>query len=190
MDTLDALDRASNGFASVLAQVTDSQWGDPTGNDGQDVGALVDHVIGGDRMATVILEGGSREEGIAQFARSANDADRLTAFAQSSRDLAAAFRTPGALDRIVAHPALDMPGAQLLGFRLAEYALHGWDLARAIGADDTIDPDVVQVVWDFSAPLAGIMAGSGMFGQGASGSVGEDAPLQDRLLDISGRRPS
>jgi len=28
-----------------------------------------------------------------------------------------------------------------------------------------------------------------VFGTGPSGTVGPDAPLQDRLLDLSGRRP-
>ncbi len=185
----DVLDRAGSGFAAVLAQVAPDQWNAPTGNDGQDVRALVDHVIDGDLMSVVILAGGSRADGLAQFGRSAKEADPVAAFAASRRAMAAAFAEPGALDRIVAHPALDMPGSQLLGFRLGEYALHGWDLARAIGVDDAIDPDVVQALWDFTAPLASLMAVSGMFGEGPSGTVGDDTPLELRLLDLSGRRP-
>jgi uncharacterized protein (TIGR03086 family) len=189
MDPFGVLDRAGSGFSVVLAQVGAAQWADATGNEGQDVGALVDHVIGGDRMATVILAGGSREDGLAQFARSAGDADRLVAFEESRRELAEAFAVPGVLERTVHHPAMDMPGSLLLGFRISEYALHGWDLARAIGADDTIDPAVVQAVWEFTLPLADLMAASGMFGTGASGTVADDAPLQTRLLDLTGRRP-
>lgn len=189
MDPLDVLDRAGSGFAALLAQVSPTQWADPTGNEGQDVGALVDHVIGGDRMAAVILAGGSREDGLGQFARSAEDADRLAAFEESRGAQAGAFAVPGVLERTVHHPAMDMPGSLLLGFRTSEYALHGWDLARAIGADDTIDPDVVQAVWEFTLPLAELMAASGMFGTGASGTVADDAPLQTRLLDLTGRRP-
>jgi hypothetical protein len=30
---------------------------------------------------------------------------------------------------------------------------------------------------------------TGVFGSGPSGTLGPDAPLQDRLLDLSGRRP-
>ena len=39
------------------------------------------------------------------------------------------------------------------------------------------------------SPMAGFIGKSGFFGSGPSGEVGEDAPLQSRLLDLSGRRP-
>ena len=48
----------------------------------------------------------------------------------------------------MAHPAMPMPGSMLLGFRTTEYALHGWDLAHAIGVDDSIDPAVLEVLVD------------------------------------------
>lgn len=189
MDQLTVLDRAAAGFAATLAQVRDDQWDAPTPNDGQSVRELVAHVIGGNRMAAVILRGGSREDGIAQFARSAEDTDLLVAFEESRREQADAFAAPGALDQIVAHPAADLPATVLLGFRTTEYGLHGWDLARAIGADDSLDPDVAAALWDILLPLEGMMAASGMFGAGRSGSVPEDAPVQERVLDLAGRRP-
>jgi uncharacterized protein (TIGR03086 family) len=189
MDQLTVLERAADGFAATLAQVQDDQWEAPTPNDGQSVRELVAHVIGGNRMAAVILRGGSREDGIAQFARSREDTDVLAAFEISRREQAAAFAEPGALERVVAHPAADLPASMLLGFRISEYGLHGWDLARAIGADETIDPEVAAALWEFMLPLEGMMAGSGMFGEGRSGDVADDAPLQARILDLSGRRP-
>lgn len=189
MNPLEILESSAVGFSTALRRVGADQWADPTGNEGRDVGALVDHVIGGNRMATVILSGGTREDGMAEFARSAADADRVAAFEESRAEMAAAFAAEGAMDRIVAHPAMEMPGSQLLVFRTGEYALHGWDLARAIDADDTIDPDVVEALWGMLEPMAGLMAASGMFGDGPSGSLPADAPLQVRVLDLSGRRP-
>jgi uncharacterized protein (TIGR03086 family) len=189
MDEREVLDRGAAWFAAVLAQAAPDQWAAASGVGDWTVRDLVDHVIGGDRMATVILGGGSRADGLAAFARSTADSDPVAAFAECSREMAAAFAEPGALDRTVAHPAMEMPGSQLLGFRIGEYGLHGWDLARAIGADDTIDPVVVQALWDLMEPLAPFLAVTGMFGDGPSGTVPDDAPLQLRLLDVSGRRP-
>jgi len=189
MDKLEVLGRGAAWFAGVLDQVSPDRWAAPSGLGDWTVRELVDHVIGGDRMSTRILRGGTRADGLAEFARSAADADPVGAFAEASRDMASAFAAPGALDRIVAHPAFDMPGSQLLGFRIGEYGLHGWDLARAIGADDTIDPDVLQADWEVMQPLAAILPASGMFGDGPSGTVPADAPLQLRVLDLSGRRP-
>ena len=187
MDELTILDRAAAGFAAALSQVADDQWDAPTPNEGQTVRALVAHVVGGNLMAAIILGGGTREEGMAPFRR--DDAELVAEFEESRRAQAAAFAAPGALEQTVAHPALDMPATMLLGFRLTEYGLHGWDLARAIGADDTIDPVVLEALWETLSPMEGMMAASGMFGAGRSGDVGDDAPLQDRVLDLAGRRP-
>jgi len=189
MDTLEVFDHAAAGFSLTLAQVGDDQWAAPTGNEGWSVRALVDHVVGGNRMAVAILRGGSKADGLAQFARSADDVDVVAAFEASRIELAQAFAAPGALEQTVAHPAMDMPAEQLLGFRLTEYALHGWDLARAIGANDHIDHDVLTALLALLEPMAEILPATGMFGTGSSGDVGDDASLQHRVLDLSGRRP-
>jgi uncharacterized protein (TIGR03086 family) len=190
MDNFDALDRAADGFARTLGSVAADQWQLDTPNEGRSVRQLVDHVIGGDRMAIAILAGGTREDGLAQFARSAADTDLVAAFDEARRQLADAFAEPGALERIVAHPSMPMPGAQLLGFRFSEYALHGWDLAVAIGAESEMDPDVAEAVWAVMSPMAGILPATGMFGTGPSGTVPDDASVQARVLDLSGRRPA
>ena len=49
--------------------------------------------------------------------------------------------------------------------------------------------DVVAEVWTALEPFGPSIASSGVFGDGPSGTVGPDAPLQGRLLDLSGRRP-
>lgn len=189
MANLDVLDRAASGFSAILVQVRDDQWSTPTGNEGWTVRALVDHVVGGNRMAVAILQGGSKADGLAQFARSADDVDVVAAFDESRQELAEAFAAPGAMERTVAHPAMDMPADQLLGFRLTEYGLHGWDLARAIGVDDAIDHDVLTSLLALLEPMAEILPVTGMFGSGTSGELGDDASLQHRVLDLSGRRP-
>jgi uncharacterized protein (TIGR03086 family) len=189
MTELEILDRAGAGFSETLALVTEDQWDDPTDNEGWSVRKLIDHVVGGNRMAVAILRGGSKADGLAQFARSADDVDVVAAFEESRLELADAFVAPGALDQTVAHPAMDMPARQLLGFRLTEYALHGWDLARAIGADDQIDHDVLTALLAVLEPMAEVLPATGMFGTGGSGELSDDASLQHRVLDLSGRRP-
>jgi uncharacterized protein (TIGR03086 family) len=102
----------------------------------------------------------------------------------------AGFAAPGALDRAVAHPVMgDIPCPQFLAMRVGDALLHAWDLARAIGAQEQLDPELVAEVWANMSPIAGFIGKSGFFGSGPSGEVGEDAPLQTRLLDLSGRRP-
>jgi hypothetical protein len=93
------------------------------------------------------------------------------------------------MDRVTEHPAGDFPVPLLLGFRIGDWTVHAWDLARAIGADETLPEDLVAHVWEGIEPLGPILSASGRFGEGASGGVGEQAPLQTRLLDATGRRP-
>ena len=66
---------------------------------------------------------------------------------------------------------------------------HAWDLARAIGADDKLDADLVSQMWDNIQPMAAGLGELGMFGESSSGHVADDAPLQTRFLDLVGRRP-
>jgi len=115
--------------------------------------------------------------------------DPFGAFAAAASAERDAFDEPGAMEQIVHHPAMDMPGAQLLGFRIGGLTLHAWDLARGCGGDEALDSELVEAVWTLLSPMAPFIAQTGVFGPGPSGEVGRDAPLQVRLLDLSGRRP-
>jgi hypothetical protein len=93
------------------------------------------------------------------------------------------------LDRILHHPVADLPADQVLGFRIADLAVHGWDLARATGGDETIDDAVADAVWSDLQPMLPMLGGIGMFGEGPSGTLDDDAPLGSLVLDAMGRRP-
>jgi hypothetical protein len=99
-----------------------------------------------------------------------------------------AFRAPGALGVVVRHFDGDIDALQFLGFRVGDLLLHGWDLARSCGGDNSFDDDLVRAVWDVYHPtLSGSHAGAG-FGGGSTGLVSDDAPFAVRLLDLTGRR--
>ncbi len=72
---------------------------------------------------------------------------------------------------------------QINGFR----ALRAHDIAKVIGADTKLPDDLVQGVWDEISPHAEEWRAIGVFP--AKVEVAEDAPLQDRLLGLTGRQP-
>jgi uncharacterized protein (TIGR03086 family) len=148
MDHFTALDRATAGFTATLAQVDDDQWAAPSSNPGWSVRDLVNHVVGGNRRYVVLLTGAPTAEVEALRTLDHLGTDPIAAFAETSADVVAAFHQPGAMEMVVHHRLGDRSGAELLVMRIIEHAVHGWDLARSIGAVDQIDPEVTHTVLD------------------------------------------
>lgn len=183
------LARAQDEFEARLARVSADQWELATPCPGWTVRDLVNHVVVGGEMSVRLLHGATVEDLQPLFGSDGLGADPLDARRRSVAAERAAFAEPGALERTVHHPAGDIPGVMLLGFRTGDNLLHAWDLARAVDGDEVLAPDVVAAVWSVMEPMAAIIPTTGVFGDGPSGTVESDAPLQQRLLDLSGRRP-
>ncbi|GLW17546.1 TIGR03086 family protein [Streptomyces sp. NBRC 13847] len=99
-----------------------------------------------------------------------------------------AWRDPRAWEGETQAGGVTLPGAVAGRVALNELVLHGWDLARATGQDYAparADLDVCHALLSAWAGDSG--AGEGPFG--AAVAVPEDAPLLDRVVALSGRRP-
>ena len=79
----------------------------------------------------------------------------------------------------------DFAGSEYLGQVISDVVVHSWDLARAIGADDRLDPALVAFVDEFLSPQIDAWRAAGAFGPAVD--VGADANDQDRLLAQTGR---
>jgi uncharacterized protein (TIGR03086 family) len=183
VDIYAALETATAGFARVLAEVPDDAWQAPTPNPGWSVYDLVNHVVGGNRRYLMLLAGAPTERVESIRALDHLGEDPATAFDDTAAAVLAAFREPGALRRTVHHRLGDRSGADLLAMRVIEHALHGWDLARAIGVDDGIDPDVVDVLLSVLNTDPTLLARSGYPPHDPSPAVDP----QRRLLVLTGR---
>lgn len=140
-------------------------------------------------MVATLAAGGSRDDAIAVLGTDHLGDDPIAALRAALDEQLAAFAEPDVLDRVFSHPAGDLPGALMLQFRLTDLVVHQWDVARAIGADETLDPVLTDELWASIEPMAPMMAASGVFGAGASGELGPDASSGLRILDAAGRRP-
>ncbi len=65
--------------------------------------------------------------------------------------------------------------------------LRAHDIAAVIGVDSILPPELTQGLWDQIAPHAEEWRAIGVFGPKVE--VPNDAPLQDRLLGLTGRQP-
>ena len=191
MQAVEALRTANAEFETRLGEVTAEHWDLATPCPEWDVRALVNHVLLGTRMSVHILSGMPRNEVISYLDDDllTDTADPVAAFVDLADQVVAGFSGPGGLDGMVEHPAGDFPRSMFCGFRVADGACHAWDLARAIGNNETLDVDLVHFLWDDAQPQRDALAATGMFGDSASGTLGDDAPLQTRYLDLMGRRP-
>jgi uncharacterized protein (TIGR03086 family) len=96
-----------------------------------------------------------------------------------------AFGAPGALAGTVGLSRGPTP-AEEYGWEMTTDALiHSWDLARGIGADETLDPELVGLVYERTLPIAEHLQETGLFAPPVP--VSDDAPLQVKLLAIFGR---
>ena len=189
MEPSAALDLAAAEFATRLRLVTSEDWARPTPCTDLDVRALCHHVVGGNLMAARLFAGASAAESLEPLRTDSLGEHPVEAFDAAQRELVTAMHRPGALDGIVHHAMGDIPATRLVEFRIADLALHGWDLARAIGAPEALPAELVALLWAQISPMAPMIDQIGIFGTGPSGNIGEDAPLQTRLLDLTGRRP-
>ena len=73
-------------------------------------------------------------------------------------------------------------------FYVADVFMHTWDLARATGQDDTLDPGHCEALLRGMTPIEALLRGSGQYGPAVP--VPDDAPAQDRMLGFIGRDPA
>jgi uncharacterized protein (TIGR03086 family) len=107
----------------------------------------------------------------------------------------AAFGADGVLDREFALPEISpvrrFPAAQAISFHFVDYVVHGWDVARSLGLDYRLEPDllaaalpVAQAVPDGEqrrAPGAAFAPGLAMCAD--TGTLGQ-------IVAMLGRRPT
>jgi uncharacterized protein (TIGR03086 family) len=185
VDLLKALDAATEEFSRRLALVHVGMLGRPTPCPDWNVQYLVAHVVGGNRFGELILDGMPSSKAIELVMSSPQLGDDImAAWTVSSAAQSAAFRSSTGLTRRVDHPFGEITAREFLAFRVFDITLHTWDLARAIGGDEQLAPDLVDAI------IAIVEQGPpGMgFGIAALGLAPSNASPQVRLLDMTGRR--
>jgi len=77
-------------------------------------------------------------------------ADPAGAYAKSAGEVLDAFSADGVLDATFALPEFGpdatFPGSMAIGFHFVDYVVHGWDVARTIGAPFELPADVIDAV--------------------------------------------
>jgi uncharacterized protein (TIGR03086 family) len=164
-------------WTDVYARVGDTQWDARTPCSEWTVRDLVEHNLQWQATGGAML-GAATEQG--------DDWETIReAYASHLSD-------PSNLEGTVGEFA-DIPRHELAAFLIGDLLIHSWDLARSIGADETLPPAAVE------ATMAGLhhvppelLRGRNPLGQQMMGpaiDIPDEASIQDRMLAFTGRRP-
>ncbi len=173
-------------FGRRVEQVRDEQWDAPTPCTDWNVRALVAHVVDEQRWVPYLLGGGTVEAAGDRFADDPLGDDPKAAWREASSAAQEAFEAEGALDQPVSVSSGEMSARDYLWQMTVDAAVHAWDLARGIGADEKLDHELVRRVHHESEKDAEELAASGVYGEPVSVPSGAD--LQTRMLGLFGRR--
>ena len=185
-DLVQLFRRSTDRFGKLVGSVPATAWGDPTPCADWDVRELVNHVVGEQLWAPHLVAGetiadvGDRYDG--DVLGEEPEAAWTAAIGPSVR----AFEDAD-LGRTVHLSYGDEKTEEYLVQMLTDAAVHGWDLARAIGADEAIDEETARLLLEHWTALEAMVRGSGVFGDQVD--VPSDAPAKDKLLGLLGRTP-
>ncbi|MEJ2859723.1 TIGR03086 family metal-binding protein [Actinomycetospora flava] len=118
------------------------------------------------------------------------DGDPVAAWDAHVAAVQALLDDPGTAGRVIENPHM---GAMELAAMLdmiytTDVLMHTWDLARATGQDDRLDPGECAVLVDGMEGMEEIIRSSGQYGPRVA--VPDDADAQTRLLGFIGRDPA
>jgi uncharacterized protein (TIGR03086 family) len=173
--------RLAAAMEERIAAVPDDRWGSPAPCEGWTARDVVKHLVDTPAMFFGLVNQPAPAGGPSV------DDDPVGAFAHV-RDA-----VQGALD----DPAVaDLPYEGLMGastfakgldqFLSADLVIHAWDLARATGQDDRLDPDEVHRLHERMLPMDEMLRAPGAFGPKIEPPAGADE--QTQLLCFLGRR--
>ena len=115
--------------------------------------------------------------------------DPVAAWQVQSGGIQALLDDPATAGRVVEDPHLGRLPLALLVDRIytADVFMHTWDLARATGQDDRLDPDFCAALVTGMSSMEAAIRASGQYGEPVPVPAGADA--QTRLLGFIGRDP-
>ncbi|CAD5995820.1 TIGR03086 family metal-binding protein [Agreia sp. COWG] len=180
IDWLTLQNTAHREFAVRLHAVAD--WNAPTPDTEWNTRQLVTHVIEEQQWVPLLLEGRTLRE--ARAYKRPLGADLSSEWAHYSKAATDAWAA-AAPDARVQLSYDTVTVTEYLREQVSDVTIHSWDLARATGTSEALDEGLVEAVWTVFEPQKATLEASGLFSSIVP--VPDDAPLQSRLLALTGR---
>lgn len=185
IDIRDAYRRALDSFGRRVHLIQADQWGLPTPCVDWDVRALVNHLVNENLWVPELLSGRTVAEVGDRYEGDLLGDDPIKAFDTSAQAAVQAANSHSALTRVTHLSFGDVPGEEYITELFADALIHTWDLARAIGASDRLDAELVARCAEWFAGAEESYRQAGVIGDHLD--VPENADQQTRLLAAWGR---
>lgn len=131
---------------TVMAQVGPDQFDRPTPCASWTVSSLIEHMIGSHGFFAAAMTGTPPPEGGPEL----TGHELVEAFQAASTRTLAAFDADGAMERTATVPFGTFPATVFIGFATNDTFTHAWDLARALGLDTDLAPDLAASLLEMS----------------------------------------
>jgi uncharacterized protein (TIGR03086 family) len=183
MGVADEHRRIAAAFTTTLEGTGPEAWERPAPPEGWTARDVVRHLV---EWFPAFLQGAT---GIALPTGPSVDDDPVAAWRVQTDAVQALLDDPATAEREHDLPPIGrMPLGQAVDMiYTSDIFLHRWDLARATGQDETLDPAKCAEMLEGMLPLDAILRESGQFGPRVE--VPADADVQTRLLAFIGRTP-
>jgi uncharacterized protein (TIGR03086 family) len=177
----------ADDFERKVAAVRPEQWTNQSPCEDWDARGVVRHIV---IMHGAMLRPLDRGRSPAPSV----DDDPLGAFRSARADIEAVLADPSLAQIEDSSPAGQITVERHIDQVVSvDLVLHGWDLARATGQDDTMDPRDVEHAWSVWSWVVDQMGKERLRVAGVIGpevKIPEGARPQDRLLGLVGRDPA
>ena len=179
------LHQAIQTARTLVAEVRPDHLTLPTPCASWTVAGLIEHMLGSQAFFASAMNGTPPPESPTPLA----GGDLAAAFDTATARTLAAFETEGAMERTVTVPFGTFPATVFVGFAVNDTFAHAWDLAKALGRDTDLAPDLAAALLDASrTSIPDTFRGpDGTAPFGAEQPVPDGASNADRLAAFLGR---
>ncbi|GGU84752.1 TIGR03086 family protein [Lentzea flava] len=187
MDLIQAHGLAMTEFDKRVRAIAPDQWALGTPCREWSVRDLVGHLVYEQLWAPELLAGCTVHQVGDRFDHDNLGDDPLVSWVVAAAAAREAWLEPSALSKRV-HVSSGVISAEEYCWQMTtDLAVHAWDLARSIGADEQLDPDLASTVLKYVEQNVDQWSGTSMFDSPVP--VAPDADDQTRLIGLLGRKP-
>ncbi|RZS43222.1 uncharacterized protein (TIGR03086 family) [Herbihabitans rhizosphaerae] len=174
-------------FDRAVHEVEPGQWDGPTPCTDWTVTDLVNHLVYEQLWVPELLAGATMAEVGDRYDGDQLGAEPVAAWEKSATTARGAWLEPGAIERTVHLSFGDTSATEYCWQMTVDLAVHGWDLATAVGVPHRIGDDLAGALIEVAEPAVAHWQGAGIFDPPVP--VPGDAPPAERLVALLGRRP-